>query len=213
MLKHINIIGITVFLMLGLFSLGFSEETLTITTYYPSPYGSYRELTSYRMKIGTNYSGSGTTVGDNNLIVEGTAGIGTPIPTYQLQLSTDSAAKPTTNTWTIASDRRIKKNTADFTDGLDIIMRLKPRTYQYNGLGGQGYDDTNTHIGFIAQEVEPIAPYMIETGKGTIGGAQVGDFKNYQGHALPFILVNAIQEQQKEIEELKREIRALKKVK
>lgn len=30
---------------LGFLSCGYSEEQLTITTYYPSPYGSYRELT------------------------------------------------------------------------------------------------------------------------------------------------------------------------
>ncbi len=137
-------------------------------------------------------------------------GIGTTEPAYQLQLSLDSAAKPTTNTWTVPSDERIKKNISDFSDGLDIVMRLKPRTYQYNGLGGPGYDDTNTHIGFIAQEVELVAPYMIETRKGTIGGVQVGDFKSYQGHALPFMLVNAIQEQQRQIADLRLEISQLK---
>lgn len=60
-------------------SLAFAQtqpEQLTITTYYPSPYGSYRELTTYKMKIGTTYSGSGTTVADNNLIVEGSVLIG-----------------------------------------------------------------------------------------------------------------------------------------
>jgi len=56
-----------------------ADETLTITTYYPSPYGSYNELTARRMKIGTNYSGSGTTVANDNLIIEGKVGIGTPV--------------------------------------------------------------------------------------------------------------------------------------
>ena len=140
----------------------------------------------------------------------GHVGIGLTGPTYQLQLSTDSAAKPTTNTWTIASDKRIKKNISDFTDGLNVVMKLKPRTYQYNGLGGKGYDDTDTHIGFVAQEVEPVAPYMVETNKGTIGGVQVNDFKNYQGHALSFILVNAIQEQQAIIKAQQSEINELK---
>ncbi|KPK98582.1 MAG: hypothetical protein AMJ95_03575 [Omnitrophica WOR_2 bacterium SM23_72] len=55
----------------------FAQETLTITTYYPMPYASYKELTAYRMKIGTTYSGSGISVTDDNLIVEGTVGIGT----------------------------------------------------------------------------------------------------------------------------------------
>ena len=193
----------------------FAEETVTITTYYPSPYGIYSSLETDKLGVGDNNSDSLFTSADvptnsGEVWIKGNVGIGTTNPTYQLQLSTDSAAKPTSNTWTIVSDRRIKKNIADFTDGLSIVMRLKPRTYQYNGLGGLGYDDTNIHIGLIAQEVEPVAPYMVETGKGTIGGEQVGDFKSYQGHALPFILVNAIQHQQKEIEELKQEVSKLK---
>jgi trimeric autotransporter adhesin len=40
----------------------------------------------------------------------GNVGIGTSSPSYQLQLSTDSAAKPTSALWTIASDKRIKEN-------------------------------------------------------------------------------------------------------
>jgi len=139
----------------------------------------------------------------------GSVGIGLTNPTYQLQLSANSAAKPTSNVWTVASDGRIKKNIADFTDGLDVIMKLNPRVYQYNGLGGPGYDDAGAHIGFVAQEVEPIASYMIETGQGIIGGKPVDDFKSYQGHALQFILINAIQEQQKEIDELKEQIKNL----
>ena len=39
----------------------------------------------------------------------GNVGIGTTGPSYQLQLSTDSAAKPTSALWTIASDERIKE--------------------------------------------------------------------------------------------------------
>lgn len=46
MFKPVNIIGIAVFFILVLFSFGFSEETFTITTYYPSPYGSYRQLSA-----------------------------------------------------------------------------------------------------------------------------------------------------------------------
>ena len=54
----------------------FADETLTITTYYPSPYGSYKELSSYRMKIGPTYSTTAMTDSDNGkLIVEGNVGI------------------------------------------------------------------------------------------------------------------------------------------
>ena len=190
-------------------------ESITITTYYPSPYGSYNSLQAWMLGIGDNNGDGQLTVADVPIIqgdvwIRGKVGLGTTSPTYQLQLSTDSAAKPTANVWTIFSDQRIKKNIADFTDGLNIVMKLKPRTYQYNGLGGKGYDDTNTHIGFVAQEVEPVAPYMVETGKGTIAGVQVSDFKSYQGHALSFILVNAIQEQQNVIQAQQFEINGLR---
>src|SRR5690606_10294975 len=37
----------------------------------------------------------------------GNVGIGTQIPAYRLQVSTNSAAKPTSNTWTVASDARL----------------------------------------------------------------------------------------------------------
>jgi hypothetical protein len=153
-----------------------------------------------------------TTAGAERLRIDssGNVGIGTTAPVYQLQLSTDSAAKPTTNTWTIASDERIKTGINDFTDGLSTVLKLRPRAYTYNGRGGPGYDDADTHIGFVAQEAEPVAPYLVQTGVGVIGGAEVSDFKYYQGHALPFIIVNAIKEQQKQIEGLKAENSALK---
>jgi len=89
MLKYINVFGISLFLTLGLFSLCFPQESVTVTTYYPSPYGSYRELTAYRMKIGTNYSGAGISVADNNLIVEGNVGIGVVNPSYRLDVAGD----------------------------------------------------------------------------------------------------------------------------
>jgi hypothetical protein len=63
------------------------QEELIITTYYPSPYGSYVELTAHRMKIGQNYSGSSVTVADNNLIVEGKIGIGITNPQEKLEVN------------------------------------------------------------------------------------------------------------------------------
>ncbi len=43
--KPINIMGIVVFFIFVLFSLSFAvDETMTITTYYPSPYGSYNQI-------------------------------------------------------------------------------------------------------------------------------------------------------------------------
>jgi len=69
----------------------YAQETLTITTYYPSPYGSYQEIRANRIAIGDNYSqysqycwpgGTCTNTIDANadLVVEGNVGIGTANP-------------------------------------------------------------------------------------------------------------------------------------
>ncbi len=74
--NYFKITGISIFLILVLSASAFceeqrqGEESISITTYYPSPYGSYNELTTNKMKIGANYSDSTVTAINNGLIVE-----------------------------------------------------------------------------------------------------------------------------------------------
>ena len=79
-MKKIRFIAISIF---GLFSLCFAaEESITITTYYPSPYGSYNSLQTDKLGVGDN-NGDGnltsvdvpTTPGDAR--ISGKVGIGT----------------------------------------------------------------------------------------------------------------------------------------
>ncbi len=82
-----KITAIAVFLLFALSVLSFcAEEQITITTFYPSPYGSYREIVANKMKIGTTYSAATVSIEDNDLIVEGNVGIGTTSPEYKLHL-------------------------------------------------------------------------------------------------------------------------------
>lgn len=85
MSKILTITAVVLLLILSLSSFAFSEETLTITTYYPSPYGRYKELAAQQMKIGTTYSSGG--VSPDNLIVEGNVGIGTSTPQTKLDVA------------------------------------------------------------------------------------------------------------------------------
>lgn len=73
----------TVFLTAAAFA---GEEKLTVTTYYPSPFGSYKELTSVQMKIGKDYSDNSIAAIDNGLIVQGKVGIGTTSPREKLEV-------------------------------------------------------------------------------------------------------------------------------
>jgi len=273
-----------------------AEESITITTYYPSPYGVYGELRSQRMAIGDNYIQGGTydweaTDGDGgeidylaDLVVEGNVGIGTtapgyplhiyssanqPVriedtatsvwldlttsaqtwslgnwgggtfriynrtlatspfvidyssgnvgigatnPTYQLQLSTDSAAKPSTNTWTIVSDSRIKKDIRPYTNGLEIIKRIRPVWFKYNGKAGFPDDHKENHIGVIAQEVIKVAPYTINTFKAKLNpdDQEETELLSFNSHALTFDLINSVKELDTSIAKLSQENQELK---
>ncbi|PCH63733.1 MAG: hypothetical protein COC04_04100, partial [Gammaproteobacteria bacterium] len=84
----------------------------------------------------------------------GNVGLGTQTPAYQLQLSANSAAKPTTSTWTVASDRRLKENIKPYKGGLSDVLEITPVWFTYNGKAGMPKD---TGVGVIAQDLQRIA--------------------------------------------------------
>lgn len=67
MLKDLTkIVGVSIlFLVLFICFNSFAEEKVTLTTYYPAPYGVYKEMRADQMTVGSNYKG--TTVGDGQL--------------------------------------------------------------------------------------------------------------------------------------------------
>lgn len=96
----------------------------------------------------------------------GKIGIGTTSPAYQLQLSTDSAAKPTTSTWTISSDIRLKENIemADLDRCYDIINQLPLKRYKWKDeIYGDDQIKDRSKLGWIAQDVESIFPKAVGT--------------------------------------------------
>lgn len=95
MIRWVKINAMTVFFLLALLAFAFPEETLTITTYYPSPYGSYNELTvANREAIGDVNVDGGVDSSDlavdssgplpGSLTVAGSVGIGTTTPDAKL---------------------------------------------------------------------------------------------------------------------------------
>ncbi|MCM2354015.1 MAG: tail fiber domain-containing protein [Pseudobdellovibrio sp.] len=110
--------------------------------------------------------GGGTTT--PSMVVYGNnVGIGINNPSYQLQLSTDSAAKPGTSTWTIASDRRLKDVRAPFTRGLAAIENIQPIYFNYKKDNPVGLPSDKEYVGIIAQEIQkniPEATHMDKDG-------------------------------------------------
>jgi hypothetical protein len=85
--------------------------------------------------------------------------------TYLLQLSADSAAKPTTNTWTIASDERIKLHisSASLEYCYSTIRELPLRYFEWDPQYFTEAVTKDRHsLGFIAQEVMPYFPKSVD---------------------------------------------------
>jgi len=117
------------------------------------------------------------------------------------------------------SDIRLKKNIERFENGLDIVLDLKPVRFDWRedkcpssflqefrepddeyGYPGK----VKRQYGLIAQEVEEIAPDLV-------GERKMYDesYKLIRYEKLVPILISAVQEQQKQIEELKKQINNL----
>jgi hypothetical protein len=129
--------------------------------WYLSAYGSASSIYSNKLCIFDNFG--------NTILCMSTGSkvsIGSTNTTYQLELSSDSAAKPTTNTWTISSDKRVKQNIVDAD--LDIchsnIINIPLRRYGYNTnikeYSTSNIDDVNV-VGFIADEFKQYFPKAV----------------------------------------------------
>jgi hypothetical protein len=128
-------------------------------------------------------------------------GINNPSSTYTLHISGD-AAKPGGGDWVSASDRRLKKDIIPFTEGLTVLAKINPVSFKYNGLGGQP-DNGKDYVGIIAQEMKLVAPYTIGT---FIDSETNVEYLNYDANAVTYILINAVKEQQAEIDSLKKQL-------
>jgi len=120
----------------------------------------------------------------------------------------------------VTSDIRLKKNIEPFENGLEIVLQLNPVRFDWkeelcpdsflneyrepetvDGYPGQ----IKRQYGLIAQEVETIAPDLI-------GERKMYDetYKLIRYEKIVPILISAVQDQQKQIEQLKEEIKSLK---
>jgi hypothetical protein len=88
------------------------------------------------------------------------------------------------------SDAVLKRDIAPLTYGLDEVRRLQPVSFRWKD------GDDGEHLGLLAQDVREVVPEVVH-GSG-IPGEALG--MNY-GELLP-VLINAIQEQQEQIEQL-----------
>jgi len=98
-------------------------------------------------------------------------------------------------TVTASSDVRFKKNIVTIEGALDRVLRMR-------GVFFERLETPGTECGVIAQEVQEVLPEVVTE---TDGGHLSVAYGNISG-----LLIQAIKEQQEQIEELREEIRKLK---
>ena len=135
------------------------------------------------------------------ILSNGRVGIGTSTPDQLLSVNGD-ASKSGGGSWQTFSDERLKRINGSFDSGLKAVMRLQPLRYEYKPDNALGIKSVGERIGVGAQAVQQVIPEAVT--------------KNAEGYLMvnndPIIwtMLNAIKEQQKEIVELKRQIRQLR---
>jgi hypothetical protein len=135
----------------------------------------------------------------------GDVGIGTSAPTQKLDvagtihasnlnggattLSTDAAG----NIIRTPSDANLKNNIAGISNALQKVLNLHGVTYNFKD--GKRFGE-NRQMGFLAQELEKIVPEAVSSG---------GEYKSVNYQVLTALLTEAIKEQQKEIDNQRKE--------
>ena len=97
------------------------------------------------------------------------------------------------------SDVRVKENIHTIENALDKTLKLRGVTYNRTDV-----EDKSTKIGVIAQEIMEVLPELVSEDETGMYGVSYGN--------LTAVLIEAIKEQQKQIEELKLEVQKLKSI-
>jgi Chaperone of endosialidase len=130
----------------------------------------------------------------------GNVGIGTTAPTDLLSVN-GNASKPGGGSWAVFSDERLKNIKGNFSSGLKAVMQLQPLRYEYKPTNALGLDSKGEHIGFGAQALQKVIPEAVTSTEN--GYLQVNN------DPIIWTMLNAIKEQQKEIEQLRAQVQRL----
>lgn len=131
----------------------------------------------------------------------GNVGIGTTAPTALLSVN-GTANKPGGGSWDVFSDERLKNIKGRFNSGLKAVMQLQPIRYEYKPGNALNLDSKAEHIGFGAQALEKVIPEAVTRNHN--GYLQVNN------DPIIWTMLNAIQEQQKEIQQLRLQVQQLR---
>ena len=113
------------------------------------------------------------------------------------------------------SDQRLKANITAITNAVDKVMAINGVYYNANDLAVEiaGEDKTIQRVGLLAQEVEAVLPHVVKAAPFDIGDHGVSktgeNYKTLQYERIVPLLVEAIKEQQQQIDTLVKRVEQL----
>eukprot|EP00798_Chlamydomonas_sp_ICE-L_P031005 gene31005-biopygen5603 len=128
-------------------------------------------LLSTRLGVGVSTPGTSAVAVSGSMSLSGRLGVGETLlgtePAFSLQLVRDSAAKPSSSTWTVTSDRRIKENicNADLERCYEIVREVPLRRFSWRKdvYTPDQVGNDRSKLGWIAQEVQAVFPKAVST--------------------------------------------------
>ena len=139
-----------------------------------------------------NHEGGNVIIAD---LGAGNLGLGTSNPAQRLHVIGNICA---TGTIGACSDARFKKNVEELKGSLDAVRHLRGVSFTWDRENFADHQFAEgRQIGFIAQEVNAVVPGVVQTGS---DGYLAVDY----GRLTP-VIVEAVKEQQKEVDSLRRE--------
>lgn len=132
----------------------------------------------------------------------GNVGVGTTTPTTKLYVNGDITANSVAGT----SDSRFKTNIRPVINALDKVKSLQGVYFNWNQKAFPEKEfGPQDELGFIAQEVEKIVPEVVTKDKSN------DEYRSVKYDKVVALLVEAIKEQQKQIEQLQLKVKQLAK--
>jgi hypothetical protein len=173
------------------------------------------------------------------ILANGRIGVGTDTPDQTFSVNGD-ASKAGGGSWATFSDKTVKKDIVTFTDGLEVLKKIKPVKFKYNSIYA---DTTKEFVGILAQDMQEIAPYTVKSVKLEVNAKDARLFANkkfvrkevikfpdatanipdktedkyevetlsYDQSAVFYIMVNAIKELDKKNKELESALELIQK--
>ena len=167
--------------------------------YYCNAYGIPSVAIGSRIAVGGSYSvGIGldntqrqVTASHVLAIMGGKVGIGVLNPSNILTVQQGSPTDPIADSWSTYSSRRWKTNVHEIKNAVEKVLKLRGVSFNWK-------KDNKKDIGLIAEEVGEVFPEIVAYEENGI------DAKGIDYSRLVAVLIEAVKEQQKEIEALKK---------